>query len=58
MAKVTIHDKQNLEQALRSLKKQMKREGTLAKCKEKKHYTKPSVKKRLSRNSARKRSTM
>lgn len=46
MAKVSIDSKQNLEKALRTFKRQCKQEGIFAECKERRHYTKPSVKKR------------
>ena len=41
---VTVKDN-NLEQALRNLKKKMKREGLYREMKLRKHYEKPSVKK-------------
>lgn len=46
MAKVTIDERQNLERALRSFKTQCKREGILRECKERRHYTKPSARRR------------
>ena len=48
MAKVTVQGKGNLESALRFFKRQCKREGILRECKERRHYTKPSVKRRAS----------
>ena len=48
MAKVTIDERHNLERALRSFKRQCKQEGILRECKERRHYTKPSVKRRAS----------
>jgi len=46
VAKVTIDTKHNLEKALRTFKRQCKQEGIFAECKERRHYVKPSVKKR------------
>ena len=54
MAKVTINDRTNLEKALKTFKMQCKREGILKECKERKHYTKPSVKKRLTKTKRKK----
>jgi small subunit ribosomal protein S21 len=48
MAKVTIHGKGDLEKALRSFKRRCQREGIFQQCKERRHYTKPSVKRRQS----------
>ncbi|MBU4306148.1 MAG: 30S ribosomal protein S21 [Candidatus Omnitrophica bacterium] len=47
MAKVMIC-KGDIEKALRSFKWHCKKEGILRECKERRHYTKPSAKKRLS----------
>ena len=55
MPKVTIKDNEPLDKALRRLKKKIEREGVLKILKIRKHYEKPSEKKRrLARTSHRK----
>ncbi len=46
MAKISLNEKQELEKALRFFRSRCKKEGIFDSCKEKKHYTKPSVKRR------------
>ncbi|MBI4846606.1 MAG: 30S ribosomal protein S21 [Candidatus Omnitrophica bacterium] len=46
MAKIAVDEKGGLEKALRSFRLRCKREGIFDSCKDKRHYTKPSVKKR------------
>ena len=49
MAKVKVYGKENLEKALKTFKMQCKKEGIFQQCKEKRHYIKPSVRKRQSK---------
>ncbi len=46
MPKVEITEHENLEKALKRLKKKIEREGILKVLKQRKHYEKPSEKKR------------
>ncbi len=46
MPKVQINENESLEGALKRLKKKMEREGTLKILKARKHYEKPSEKRR------------
>lgn len=46
MPRVTIKDNEPLDKALRRLKKKMEREGILKLLKTRKHYEKPSEKRR------------
>ena len=46
MSRVEIRDDENLEKALRRFKRLVEREGTLKTLKAKKHYEKPSERKR------------
>jgi len=48
MAKVTVHKKEEFEKALKQFKRICIREGIFRECRERMHYTKPSVKKRRS----------
>ena len=52
--KINIKDNEPLERALRRFKKKIEREGTLRQVKARKHYEKPSVKKRRKIREARK----
>ncbi|MDP8297621.1 MAG: 30S ribosomal protein S21 [Candidatus Orphnella occulta] len=54
MPKINIKDNEPLERALRRFKKKIEREGTLRQVKARKHYEKPSVKKRRKIREARK----
>ncbi len=54
MPKINIKDNEPLEKALRRFKKKIEREGTLRQVKARKHYEKPSVKKRRKIREARK----
>ncbi|MFH2138489.1 MAG: 30S ribosomal protein S21 [Candidatus Omnitrophota bacterium] len=46
MAQVTVHNKDDLEKAIRFFKLRCKKEGILQAVKERRHYTKPSIQKR------------
>ena len=46
MAKINVSEKKSLEKALWDFKRQCKKEGIIQSCKERRHYTKPSVKRR------------
>ena len=46
MPKVELNDNENIDGALRRLKKKLEREGTLKALKARKHYEKPSEKRR------------
>ena len=48
MAKVTVHKKEDFDKALKQFKRICIREGIFRECRERMHYTKPSVKKRRS----------
>jgi small subunit ribosomal protein S21 len=52
--KVHIKENEPLEKALRRFKKKIEREGTIREVKARKHYEKPSVKKRRKIREARK----
>ncbi len=54
MPKINIKENEPLERALRRFKKKIEREGTLRQVKARKHYEKPSVKKRRKIREARK----
>ena len=59
MTRVLVGDNENLEKALRRLKKKVEREGVLKILKARKHYEKPSeIKRRAKRNSQKKRFTV
>jgi small subunit ribosomal protein S21 len=55
MPKIDVHDNEPLEKALRRFKRKLEREGILKQLKERKHYEKPSEKKRRKLKDARKR---
>ncbi len=52
--RINIKDNEPLERALRRFKKKIEREGILRQVKARKHYEKPSVKKRRKIREARK----
>ena len=52
MSKVEVGDNESLEKALRRFKKKIEREGVLKQLKARKHYEKPSERKRRKRRSA------
>ena len=54
MPKVTLRDNEPLDKALRRLKKKIEREGILKTLKTRKHYEKPSERKRRLARSAHK----
>ncbi len=54
MPRINIKENEPLERALRRFKKKIEREGTLRQVKARKHYEKPSVKKRRKIREARK----
>ena len=54
MVKVEITHSHELERALKRFKAQCKKEGILRECKDRKFYSKPSVIKRMARNSNKK----
>lgn len=54
MPKISIRENEPLEKALRRFKKKIEREGVLRQVKARKHYEKPSVKKRRKIREARK----
>ena len=53
MPRVEIHENEPLEKALRRFKKKIEREGVLKAVKARKHYEKPSEKKRRKARSSR-----
>jgi len=59
VTRVLVGENENLEKALRRLKKKVEREGVLKILKARKHYEKPSeIKRRAKRNSQKKRFTV
>ncbi|MDP3790070.1 MAG: 30S ribosomal protein S21 [Candidatus Omnitrophota bacterium] len=52
MSKVEVGENESLEKALRRFKKKIEREGVLKQLKARKHYEKPSERKRRKRRSA------
>ncbi|NQT95077.1 MAG: 30S ribosomal protein S21 [Candidatus Omnitrophica bacterium] len=54
MPRVSVRDNEPLERALRRFKKKIEREGTIKQVRARKHYEKPSVKKRRKQREARK----
>lgn len=46
MPKVEVHQNESIDQALKRLKKKIEREGILKVLKQRKHYEKPSEKRR------------
>jgi small subunit ribosomal protein S21 len=55
MSEIKIKDNESLEQALKRFKKQCAMSGVLSEFKKREHYEKPSVKKKLKSEAARKR---
>lgn len=55
MPKIELKPNEPIERALRRLKKKIEREGVLKQIRARKHYEKPSVKKRRKQKEARKR---
>ena len=55
MAKVTVNNPSELDRALKQLKVRCKKEGIFKECKERRHYVKPSQRKRAERKNAKKR---
>ena len=53
MPKVEINEHENLEKALKRLKKKIEREGILKVLKQRKHFEKPSEKRRRKEKAAR-----
>ena len=53
MAKIVLRENEPLEKALRRFKRKIEREGILRQLKERKHYEKPSVRKKRKRMEAR-----
>ena len=56
MARVEVHADEPLERALKRLKKKIEREGVLKALKTRKHYEKPSERRRRKQRNARKKS--
>ena len=52
MPRVEVRDDENLEKALRRFKRLLEREGTLKVLKQRKHYEKPSERKRREKRQA------
>ncbi|MCK4248163.1 MAG: 30S ribosomal protein S21 [Candidatus Omnitrophica bacterium] len=52
MSKVNVGQNEPLERALRRLKRKLDREGTMRELRERKHYEKPSEKRRKARKSS------
>ncbi|HXV27342.1 MAG TPA: 30S ribosomal protein S21 [bacterium] len=55
MPRVQVGENESLEQALKRLKKKLEREGTLKILKARKHYEKPSEKRRRKQRTSHKR---
>ena len=55
MTKVYLSDRDNVERALRKLKKKMMTLGTLQDVRDKEHYVKPTEKRKLKKAAAKKR---
>lgn len=55
MAETRVRKNESIDAALRRFKKSISREGTLAEVKKRKHYEKPSVKRKKKSEAARKR---
>ena len=54
MAKTTIRNNESLDDALRRFKREVSKVGTLAEVRKREHYVKPSVKRKLKSEAARK----
>lgn len=55
MTRVEVNEHENLERALKRLKKKMEREGILKSLKQRKHFEKPSEKRRRKMRSSKSR---
>lgn len=55
MPGIKLRDGDNIERALKALKRQVEKAGTLAELKKRQHYEKPSVKRKAKLAAARKR---
>jgi len=55
LPKIELRQNESIERAIRRLKKKIEREGILKQLKARKHYEKPSVKKRRKQKEASKR---
>jgi small subunit ribosomal protein S21 len=55
MPGVKLREGENVERALKALKKQVEKAGTISELKKRQHYEKPSIKKKKKRAAARKR---
>jgi len=55
MAKVSVNRKEDLERELKRLKRLCVQEGIFQECRDRRHYLKPSAKKRAERKSGGKR---
>lgn len=55
MSEIRIKDNESLEQALKRFKRQCSKSGIISEVKKREHYEKPSVKKKLKSEAARKR---
>ncbi|NJP36499.1 MULTISPECIES: 30S ribosomal protein S21 [Alkalicoccus] len=55
MAETRVRKNENLDAALRRFKKTMSKEGTLAEVRKRKHYEKPSIRRKKKSEEARKR---
>ena len=55
MAEIRIKDNESLESALRRFKRQTSRDGVIQEVRKREHYEKPSVKRKLKSEAARKR---
>mgnify|MGYP000890758251 CR=1 FL=1 len=54
MPKISVHDNEDLDDALRRFKRSVSKAGTLAAVKKRKYYVKPGVKRKLKSIEARK----
>lgn len=55
MSEIKVKDNESLDSALRRFKKQTSRDGTIKEARKREHYEKPSVKKKMKSEAARKR---
>lgn len=55
MPGVRLRDGDNIERALKALKKQVEKAGTISELKKRQHYEKPSIKRKKKEAAARKR---
>ena len=54
MAKTTVRNNESLDDALRRFKREVSKVGTLAEVRKREHYVKPSIKRKLKSEAARK----